>query len=96
MRCYVVFGGAVTILVVSNFKTATHPDLVARLKANDINRMILMEVPIDLVKDRYEEQFERVAKLLGIEDFRVVDYNGASVLNKFAFSEMGVPIMIEF
>ncbi|KIX11926.1 hypothetical protein [Dethiosulfatarculus sandiegensis] len=96
MRCYVVFGGAVTILVVSTFKSATHPDLAARLKANDINRMILMEIPIDLVKERYQEQFERVAQLLSKDDFRVVDYNGASVLNKFAFSEMGVPIMIEF
>jgi phenylacetate-coenzyme A ligase PaaK-like adenylate-forming protein len=85
-----------TILVVTTLKSATDPALVRRLMANDIHKMILMEVPVELVRERYGEHFERIVQILGREEFRVVDFNGSSVFNKFTFAEMGAPLQVEF
>ncbi len=96
MRCFVVIYGAGTMLVLSTFKSATHPILVQRLKGSEISKIILMEVPLELAEKRYGENFFRVKKLLGPEEFKVLDFNGSSVFNKFSFSEMGQPMMVEF
>lgn len=96
MRCFVVIYGAGAMLVISTFKSATNPILVQRLKGSDIHRIILMEVKLDLARERYGENFERVEKLIGPDQFKVLDFNGASVFNKFSFAEMGQPLMVEF
>lgn len=96
MRCFVVIYGAGAMLVLSTFKSSTHPILVQRLKGSDIHRIVLMEVPVDLARERYGENFERVRTLLGPEEFKVLDFNGSSVFKKFSFSEMGQPLMVEF
>lgn len=96
MRCYVVIYGGGTCLVASSLKTPTDPILVNRLRANDIARMMLMEVPEDLCRQRYGETFERVSRIMGKDEFHVLDFNGASVFAKFSFSEMGPPVMVEF
>ncbi|MFZ5585067.1 MAG: hypothetical protein ACOZHQ_03965 [Thermodesulfobacteriota bacterium] len=96
MRCFVVIYGAGAMLVLSTFKSSTHPILVQRLKGSDIHRIILMEVPVDLARERYGENFERVRSLLGPEEFKVLDFNGGSVFRKFSFAEMGQPLMVEF
>ncbi len=96
MRCYVVIYGAGTMLVLSSYKSSTHPDLVSRFKGSDVSKIILLEVPQELAKERYGEKFERLASQLGKEEFRILDINGASVFNRFKFSEMGQPLMVEF
>ncbi|MCA1905212.1 MAG: hypothetical protein LDL11_01320 [Desulfarculus sp.] len=96
MRCFVVVYGAGAMLVLSTFKTSTHPILVQRLKGSDIHRIMLMEVKLDLARERYGENFERVEKIIGPDQFKVLDFNGASVFKKFSFSEMGQPLMVEF
>lgn len=96
MRCYIVDCGAITILVVTTLKSATDPVLVRRLKANEISKMMLMEVPVNLVRERYGEHFDRIVQILGSEEFRVVDFNGSSIFSKFTFSEMGEPLRVEF
>lgn len=96
MRCFVVIYGAGAMLVLSSFKSSTHPELVARFKASDISKMILMEVPLAMAKERYGESFDRLAKLLGKDEFRILDLSGASVFNHFKLSEFGPPLMVEF
>ncbi len=96
MRCFVVISGAGTMLVLSTFKSSTHPTLVQRFRASGISRMILMEVPLVLAEERYGEVFEQLKRLIGQDDFRILDLSGASVFGKFSFSEMGHPIMVEF
>ncbi|MCA1990340.1 MAG: hypothetical protein LDL07_14560 [Desulfarculus sp.] len=96
MRCFVVIYGAGAMLVLSTFKSSTHPILVQRLKGSDIHRIILMEVKLELARERYGENFERVEKILGPDQFKVLDFNGGSVFKKFSFSEMGQPLMVEF
>ncbi|MFH1033110.1 MAG: hypothetical protein V1806_01265 [Pseudomonadota bacterium] len=96
MRCFVVISGAGTMLVLSTFKSSTHPTLVRRFKASGISRMILMEVPLSLAEERYGEVYQELKRLISQEDFRILDLSGASVLDKFSFSEMGQPIMVEF
>ena len=96
MRCFIVISGANTLLVASNLRSPSHPDLVRRLKANDIHRVILLEVSSQLVRQRYGDHYKMVTERLSDDDFRVVDFNGASVFRKFSFSEMGEPIMVEF
>ncbi len=96
MRCFVVIYGAGAMLAVSTYKSSTHPDLVSRLKGSDISKIILMEVPLELAKSRYGELFGAVTKRLGPDEFKILDFNGASVFNKFGFAEMGSPMMVEF
>ena len=96
MRCFVVISGAGTMLVLSTFKSSTHPTLVQRFKASGISRLILMEVPLALAEERYDEMFQQLKRQIGPEDFRILDFSGASVFGKFSFSEMGHPIMVEF
>ena len=96
MRCFIVFYGAGTILVLSTYKSATDPRVARRLQGSNITKMILMEVPLDLVRERYGEHFEEISRMVGSEAFKVLDFNGASVLNRFTFAEMGPPIMVEF
>lgn len=96
MRCFIVIHGAGAMLVASSFTSATHPILVQRLKANDINRMILMQVPEELVRERYPESYDRVSRIMGKDEFHVIDFNGSSVFNRFRFGEMGDPMLVEF
>ncbi len=96
MRCYVLICGALTVLVASTLKSATDPRLVNRLKANGITKMMLLEVPVALVQERYGEHFAGLAAMLGKDDIRIVDFNGASVFRKFSFSELGEPLKVEF
>lgn len=96
MRCFVVIYGAGALLAVSTYKSSTHPELVARLKGSDISKIILMEVPLELARQRYGATFDAVTKRLGPEDFKILDFNGASVFNHFKFAEMGSPMMVEF
>lgn len=84
------------MLVLSTYKSSTHPSLVERFKASGISRMILMEVPLALAESRYGEVFQKLKRGVGQDDFRIVDLSGASVFSKFSFSEMGQPIMVEF
>lgn len=96
MRCFVVIYGAGAMLALSTYKSSTHPTLVRRLKGSGVSRVILMEVPLALAEERYGELCEDLQKALGPDDFRILDISGASVFNKFKFSEMGQPIMVEF
>lgn len=96
MRCFIVIYGAGAMLVASSFTSPTNPILVNRLRANDINRMILMQVPEELVRERYPLSYDRVARIMGKDEFHVIDFNGGSVFNRFKFGELGNPMMVEF
>jgi len=48
------------------------------------------------VRDRYAEFFDNVAKDLdGVEDMRVLDFNGHQIMANFSLSELGEPIKFE-
>ncbi len=96
MRCHIVNCGTTNILIVSNLTSSSMPDLQERLRANEINKMILREVPVELVRERYGEHFDKLVAKMGDKQFRVVDFNGASIFKRFSFSEMGEPITWEF
>ena len=96
MRCFVVIYGAGAMLALSTFKSSTHPTLVQRLKGSGISRIILMEVPLALAEERYGEVFQQLKKAIDVDDFRILDFSGASVFGRFKFSEMGQPMMVEF
>lgn len=95
MRCFLVVFGAGAALVASSYNSTTNPMLVKQLKNNGINRMILMQVSSELCRQRYGEHFEEIERRLGKDEFRVVDFNGCSVFDKFSFAELGQPILVE-
>ncbi|ADK84853.1 putative cytoplasmic protein [Desulfarculus baarsii DSM 2075] len=95
MRCFVVIFGSGAVLVASSHKSTTNPVLVKQLKSNGVGRMILMQAPIELCRARYGEHFEDIERRLGKDEFRVVDFNGCSVFDKFSFAELGQPILVE-
>jgi len=93
MRAYLVFTGSGPILVLSTYPKLTDVRLVDKLRYKGIDKFIAYEVDLDAVKGRYEHSFDNVAKdLEGVEDLRVLDFNGHQIMANFSLDELGEPI----
>ena len=93
MRAYLVFTGSGPILVLSTYPKLTDERLVEKLRYKGIDKFIAYEVDLDAVRGRYEHSFDNVAKdLEGLEDLRVLDFNGHQIMANFSLDELGDPI----
>ncbi len=88
----VVFTGTGPILVLSTYESFSDPKFVEKLKQKGIKKFIAYEVPVDLCKKRYGNQYNVIlGDLNQSDDLRVLDYNGHNVFYNFRFEEMGEP-----
>ena len=93
MRAYLLFMGSGPILLLSTYPKLTDQRLVDKLRYKGIDKFIAYEVSLDAVRDRYAESFENVAKDLdGVEDMRVLDFNGHQIMANFSLDALGDPI----
>jgi len=93
MRAYLVFTGSGPILVLSTYPKLTDVRLVEKLRYKGIDKFIAYEVDLDAVRGRYEHSFDTVAKdLEGVEDLRVLDFNGHQIMANFSLDSLGDPI----
>lgn len=93
MRAYLVFTGSGPILVLSTYPKLTDERLVDKLRYKGIDKFIAYQVDLDAVRQRYEHSFDTVARdLEGVEDLRVLDFNGHQIMANFSLDSLGDPI----
>ena len=92
-RSYLIFTGSGPILVLSTYEEITDERLVAKLNAKGIDKFIAYEVEPGAVAKRYPDSFDSVRQdLRGVEDIRVLDFNGHQIMANFSLAELGEPI----
>jgi hypothetical protein len=92
-RAYLIFTGTGPILVLSTFGEVTDDRLVAKLRYKGIDKFIAYEVDPLAVEKRYPEAYVSVHQdLQGVEDVRVLDFNGHQIMANFSLAELGEPI----
>ncbi len=94
MRAYIVFSGTGPILILTTYPELTDDRLVAKFAHKGIVKVIAYEVPLERVSSIYGVPYEVIAEdLEHTEDLRVLDFNGHHIFSRFAFAELGEPIM---
>lgn len=92
-RTFLIFTGTGPILVLSTFPELTDERLVKKLRYKGIIKFIAYEVDTEAVKKRYAAAYENIAEdLRGVEDLRVLDFNGHQIMANFSLDELGEPI----
>jgi hypothetical protein len=93
VRAYLVFAGSGPILVLTTFPGVADSRLLDKLRLKGIPKFIAYEVPLERTRVLYGEPFRVVAAdLEGVEDVRVLDFNGHHIFAKFRLSELGEAI----
>lgn len=93
LRAYLIFTGTGPILLLSSYPKLTDDRFVTKLRYKGIERFLAYQVDLDAVEDRYAESFAPVsADLEGVEDVRVLDYNGHQIMANFSLEALGDPI----
>jgi hypothetical protein len=93
MRAYIVFAGSGPILLLSTYPKLTDERLVSKLRYKGIDKFIAYEVDLEAAQTHYEGTFDTVARdLEGVEDMRVLDFNGHQIMANFSLEELGDPI----
>ena len=89
MKAAIVFTGTGPILILTTYKTFDDPKLVEKLMLKGINKFIAGELPLDLVKMKYQSQFDAILNdVKQANDLRVLDYNGHNVFHNFSFADI--------
>ncbi len=92
-RAYLMFTGSGPILVLSTYEELTDKRLVKKLRYKGIDRFLAYEVDAGAVKNRYSQTYDSIAAdLQGLEDIRVLDFNGHQIMANFSLDELGEPI----
>jgi hypothetical protein len=92
-RAYLIFTGTGPILVLSTYEELTDERLVKKLRYKGIDRFLAYEVDGAAVKDRYSHSYDDIVNdLRGVEDLRVLDFNGHQIMANFSLEELGEPI----
>ena len=92
-RAYLIFTGTGPILVLSTYPKLTDERLVEKLRYKGIDKFIAYEVDLDAVRQRYQSAFSSIEPdLQGVEDIRVLDFNGHQIMANFSLDELGDPI----
>jgi len=92
-RAYLIFTGTGPILVLSTYPKLTDGRLVDKLRYKGIDKFIAYEVDLEAVRSRYPQAYDNIIQdLEGVEDIRVLDFNGHQIMANFSLDELGDPI----
>ena len=61
MRAYLIYTGTGPILVLTTYSALDDPRLLDKLRYKGIGKFIGYEVPLEIVRERYEHSFANVA-----------------------------------
>ena len=93
LRSYLMFTGSGPILLLSTYPKLTDERLLEKLRYKGIDKFIAYEVDLDAVERRYGDSFHNVVEnLQGVEDLRVLDFNGHQIMANFSLDSLGDPI----
>jgi hypothetical protein len=90
MKTGIVFSGSGPILILTTYKEFSDEKFCRKLAQKGINKFLAVEVPEDICKQKYGQQYEVIMNDVKQEDdLRVLDYNGFNVFHNFPFSVWG-------
>ncbi|MDH3554274.1 MAG: hypothetical protein OEU80_00920 [Deltaproteobacteria bacterium] len=90
MKAGIVFTGTGPILILTTYESFGDEKFVEKLDFKGIKKFIAYEVPLDLVKKKYGQQFDVIMKdVKQTDDLRVLDFDGHKVFYSFSFADLG-------
>ena len=96
MKAGIIFTGTGPILILTTYGSFEDEKLIEKLNLKGIKKFIAYEVPVDLVKDKYGQQFDVIMKdVKQTDDLRVLDFDGHKIFYSFSFSELGEAYLYE-
>jgi hypothetical protein len=96
MKAGIFFTGTGPILILTTYGSLNDPLLVGKLEQKGIRKFIAYEVPENMVREKYGQQFKIIlGDLKQTDDLRVLDYDGHHVFYNFSLSELGEPVFHE-
>lgn len=92
-NAYLVFTGTGPILLLCTYPSVTDERLVEKLRYKGIVKFLAYEVDLEAVKACYSATYDEVAAdLEGVEDIRVLDFNGHQIMANFSLEALGEPV----
>jgi hypothetical protein len=92
-RAYLLFTGTGPILVLSSYPKLTDERLIQKLRYKGIDKFMAYQVDLGAVEERYSDSFsDALQDLQGVEDLRVLDFNGHQIMANFSLDSLGDPI----
>jgi len=96
MKAGIIFTGTGPILILTTYESFSHAKLIEKLSLKGIKKFMAYEVPLELVKTKYGQQFDVIMKdVQQSDDLRVLDFDGHKVFYTFSFHDLGEPFQHE-
>lgn len=96
MKAGIIFTGTGPILILTTYDSLADVKLIEKLSLKGIKKFMAYEVPVEVVKKKYGQQFDVIMKdVKQSDDLRVLDFDGHKVFYSFSFSDLGEPFQHE-
>ena len=96
MKAGIIFTGTGPILILTTYDSFADKNLIEKLSLKGIKKFMAYEVSVELVKNKYGQQFDAIMKdVKQSDDLRVLDFDGHKIFYTFSFNDLGEPFQHE-
>ena len=96
MKAGIIFTGTGPILILTTYDSFADKNLIEKLSLKGIKKFMAYEVSVELVKNKYGQQFDVIMKdVKQSDDLRVLDFDGHKIFYSFSFNDLGEPFQHE-
>lgn len=96
MKAGIIFTGTGPILILTTYGSFSDKKLIEKLSIKGIKKFLAYEVPMEMVKKKYGQQFDAIMKdVKQSDDLRVLDFDGHKIFYSFSFNDLGEPFQYE-
>ena len=96
MKAGIIFTGTGPILILTTYDSFADKKLIEKLSLKGIKKFMAYEVSVELVKNKYGQQFDAIMKdVKQSDDLRVLDFDGHKIFYTFSFNDLGEPFQHE-
>jgi hypothetical protein len=90
MKAGIIFTGTGPILILTTYESFKDDKFVEKLQLKGIKKFIAYEIPLDIVQQKYGQQFDAIMKdVKQTDDLRVLDFDGHKIFYTFSFADLG-------
>ena len=94
MKAGIIVTGSGSILFLTSAESLDSPDFVRALGKKGISKYIAFEIPAEIVKNRYGQQFSStMGDMKQLDMLRVVDVDGQRIFRKFDLANLSGPVL---
>ena len=96
MKAGVIFTGTGPILILTTYESFANAEFIEKLNLKGIKKFMAYEVPMEVVRKKYGQQFDAIMKdVKQTDDLRVLDFDGHKIFYSFSFADLGEPFQYE-